>query len=235
ANSLAFCTRVYGPPLFDRYYAAEIPFGYGQAFPGLIYLPVWTFQAVSDSGYDEILRSHEIAHQWWGIGVEPAGYRDVWLSEGFAEFSGWWYMQIVLQDNAKFFKHLDHWRREIRARRNDAPPTGVGSRTGELHHRRSPLRATPAHPPGRRPRRLPHARSRSCRAGRRGTRHGADDRARNAHGSGTAPAGAADGSGVQSSAVGPGGSENRSVGVSWSVRHAGVAPCPRPPSVVPRA
>jgi len=135
ANSLAFFTRVYGPPLFDRYYAAEIPFGYGQAFPGLIYLPVWTFQAVSDSGYDEILRSHEIAHQWWGIGVEPAGYRDVWLSEGFAEFSGWWYMQIVLQDNAKFFKHLDHWRREIRARRNDAPPIGVGSRTSELNPR----------------------------------------------------------------------------------------------------
>ncbi len=88
ANSLAFFTRVYGPPLFDRYYAAEIPFSYGQAFPGLMYLPVWTFQAMTDSGYDEILRSHEVAHQWWGIGVEPASYRDVWLSEGFAEFSG---------------------------------------------------------------------------------------------------------------------------------------------------
>jgi hypothetical protein len=135
ANSLAFFTRVYGPPLFDRYYAAEIPFPYGQAFPGLIYLPVWTFQAVSDSGYDEILRAHEMAHQWWGIGVEPLGYRDHWLSEGFAEFSGWWYMQIVLQDNPKFFKHLDHWRREIRARRNDAPPIGIGTRAANLNRR----------------------------------------------------------------------------------------------------
>jgi len=44
-------------------------------------------------------------------------------------------MQIVLQDNAKFFKHLDPWRREIRARRNDAPPIGVGSRTSELNPR----------------------------------------------------------------------------------------------------
>ena len=135
ANSLAFFTRVYGPPMFDRYYAAEIPFSYGQAFPGLIYLPVWTFQAVSDSGYDEILRAHEMAHQWWGIGVEPAGYRDHWLGEGFAEFSGWWYMQIVLQDNAKFFKHLDHWRREIRARRHDAPPIGIGTRAAHLNAR----------------------------------------------------------------------------------------------------
>ena len=128
ANSLAFFTRVYGKPLFDRYYAAEIPFDYGQAFPGLIYLPVWTFQAVGDSGYDEILRAHEVAHQWWGIGVEPANYRDHWLSEGFAEFSGWWYMQLVLRDNPKFFKHLEHWRKELRARRNEASPIGIGTR-----------------------------------------------------------------------------------------------------------
>ncbi len=128
ANSLAFFTRVYGKPLFDHYYAAEIPFDYGQAFPGLIYLPVWTFQAVGDSGYDEILRAHEVAHQWWGIGVEPATYRDHWLSEGFAEFSGWWYMQLVLRDNPKFFKHLEHWRKEIRGRRNEASPIGIGAR-----------------------------------------------------------------------------------------------------------
>jgi hypothetical protein len=135
ANSLAFFTRVYGPPLFDRYYAAEIPFSYGQAFPGLMYLPVWTFQAMSDSGYDEILRSHEMAHQWWGIGVEPAGYRDAWLSEGFAEFSGLWYMQLILKDNEKFFRHLKHWRREIRGRRNNAPPIGIGWRAGQLNAR----------------------------------------------------------------------------------------------------
>jgi len=136
ANSLAFFTRIYGPPLFDRYYAAEIPFDYGQAFPGLIYLPVWTFQAMSDSGYDEILRAHEMAHQWWGIGIEPASYRDRWLAEGFAEFSGLWYMQIVLGDNEKFFKHLKHWRRELRGRRNDAPPIGIGWRAEQqLLHR----------------------------------------------------------------------------------------------------
>jgi Peptidase family M1 domain len=135
ANSLSFFTRVYGAPLFDRYYAAEIPFSYGQAFPGLMYLPVWTFQAASDSGYDEILRSHEMAHQWWGIGVEPAGYRDAWVAEGFAEFSGLWYMQLILRDNEKFFRHLKHWRREVRSRRNDAPPIGIGWRAEQLNVR----------------------------------------------------------------------------------------------------
>jgi Peptidase family M1 domain len=135
ANSLSFFSRVYGPPLFDRYYAAEIPFSYGEAFPGLMYLPVWTFQAMSDSGDEEILRAHEMAHQWWGIGVEPAGYRDWWLAEGFAEFSGLWYMQVILKDNAKFFKHLEHWQREIRARRHDAPPIGIGLRAEQLNRR----------------------------------------------------------------------------------------------------
>jgi hypothetical protein len=135
ANSLAFFTQVYGRPLFDRYYAAEIPFSYGEAFPGLIYLPVWTFQMMSDSGYHEILRAHEMAHQWWGIGVEPATQRDWWLSEGFAEFSGLWYMQLILKDNDKFFKHLDRWRREIRDRRRDASPIGVGVRASQLNPR----------------------------------------------------------------------------------------------------
>jgi hypothetical protein len=135
ANSLAFFTRVYGRPLFDRYYAAEIPFSYGEAFPGLIYLPVETFQVMSDSGYDEILRAHEMAHQWWGIGVEPATQRDWWLSEGFAEFSGLWYMQLILKDNDKFFRHLEHWRREIRGRRRDASPIGVGARASQLNPR----------------------------------------------------------------------------------------------------
>ena len=135
ANSLAFFSRVYGAPLFDRYYAAEIPFPYGEAFPGLMYLPVWTFQAMSDSGDEEILRAHEMAHQWWGIGIEPAGYRDWWLAEGFAEFSGLWYMQVILRDNPKFFKHLEHWQRDIRDRRNDAPPIGIGSRAEQLNGR----------------------------------------------------------------------------------------------------
>src|SRR5213078_3227472 len=131
ANSLAFFTRVYGAPLFDRYYAAEIPFSYGQAFPGLMYLPVWTFQAIGDSGYEEILRSHEMAHQWWGIGVEPAGYRDRWLSEGFSEFSGMWYMQMILKDNDKYLKTLRDSRQVIRRERAKAAPLGIGTRAAD--------------------------------------------------------------------------------------------------------
>jgi len=131
ANSLAFFTRVFGRPLFESYYATEIPFFYGQAFPGLMYLSMVTFQSVDESGSQETFRAHEMAHQWWGIGVEPDGYRDAWLSEGFAEFSGLWYMQTILKDNAKFFKQLRDRRRDILARRHNAPPVGLGWRVAQ--------------------------------------------------------------------------------------------------------
>jgi aminopeptidase N len=117
--------------LFSHYYATEIPYGHGQAFPGLIHLSWYTFQSVDESGFDEVFRAHEMAHQWWGIGVEPADYRDVWLSEGFSDFAGLWYMQRILKDNQKFFRQLEEWRKAIRARRDNAPPIALGGRTGE--------------------------------------------------------------------------------------------------------
>src|SRR5260370_21935509 len=46
-----------------------------------------------------------------------------------------WYMRFIRRDNEKFFKHLEHWRREIRARRRDASPIGVGARASQLNPR----------------------------------------------------------------------------------------------------
>jgi aminopeptidase N len=36
---------------------------------------------------------HETAHQWWGDSILWRSYRDQWLSEGFAEYSGLLYTQ----------------------------------------------------------------------------------------------------------------------------------------------
>jgi len=131
ARSLAFFTQAFGPPLFSRYYATEIPYGHGQAFPGLIHLSWFTFQSNDGSGFNEIFRAHEMAHQWWGIGVEPAGYRDAWLSEGFADFAGLWYMQTSLGDERKFLHQLKGLSDAIRSRHEQAPPLALGTRTGE--------------------------------------------------------------------------------------------------------
>jgi len=134
ANSLGFFTRMYGPPLFDHYYATEIPYYHGEAFPGLIHLSWVTFINWSTDGEDESFRAHEMAHQWWYYGVEPASYRDAWMSEGFAEFSGLWYMQSVLHDNDKYLKKLRTARENIRRERNKAAPLGIGTRAAESWH-----------------------------------------------------------------------------------------------------
>ncbi|HZE93633.1 MAG TPA: M1 family aminopeptidase [Gemmatimonadales bacterium] len=131
ARSLAFFSMMYGAPLFKHYFATEIPYFHGQAFPGMIHLSWITFLGISSDGEDEIFRAHEMAHQWWGIGVEPAGYRDVWLSEGFAEFSGMWYMQMARNSNEKYMKALRRARENIRRERTKAAPLGVGTRAAE--------------------------------------------------------------------------------------------------------
>jgi len=130
-NSLSFFSKVYGPPLFHQYYATEIPYFHGQAFPGMIHLSWATYLSRSEQGNDESFRAHEMAHQWWGIGVEPANYRDAWLAEGFAEFSGLWYMQIILHDNEKYLKKLRDSRQEIRRVRGKSAPLGLGYRAAE--------------------------------------------------------------------------------------------------------
>ena len=37
--------------------------------------------------------AHELAHQWWGDSVAMRRARDVWLSEGFATFSNWLWVE----------------------------------------------------------------------------------------------------------------------------------------------
>lgn len=131
ANSLSFFTQMFGPPLFHHYYATEAPQSHGAAFPGLVRLSWQTYLSYSTKGSDESFRAHEIAHQWWYYGVEPATYRDAWLSEGFSEFSGLWYMQTVLRDNEKYLKKLRDARDEIRHERGKAAPIGLGTRASE--------------------------------------------------------------------------------------------------------
>lgn len=131
ANSLAFFTTTFGPPLFSHYYAAEFPYSHGEAYPGLMHLSWWTFLDWSGSGAEEIFRAHEMAHQWWGIGVEPATYRDRWMSEGFADFSGLWYMQVALHDNDRYFQQLQRSREEVFRERDRSAPIALGWRATE--------------------------------------------------------------------------------------------------------
>jgi hypothetical protein len=136
ANSAAFFQKLFGRCPVDELYGTEIPSLHGEAFPGLLHLSWVTYQFADAAGGEELFRSHEVAHQWWGIGVDFKTYHDQWLSEGFAEYSGLLYVQTILKDNDKFFDMLDEWKEKILNNRQyifgrgqEAGPIWLGYRT----------------------------------------------------------------------------------------------------------
>ena len=133
SKSAKFFQAVYGPLQVKHFYATEIPESHGEAFPGMLHLSWVTFQKTDDQGRDEVFRAHEVAHQWWGIGVDYKTYHDRWLSEGFAEFSGLWYMQIVRKSNDKYFAQLREYRSSILLRKDVPGPISLGQRVQSSH------------------------------------------------------------------------------------------------------
>lgn len=82
----------------------QTAFNYGQAWPGLVYLPITYFfdstvrhqLGIGEArGYFKVVGPHEIAHQWWGHMVGFNSYRDQWMSEGFADMSAALFLQYI--------------------------------------------------------------------------------------------------------------------------------------------
>lgn len=129
-SSLAFFTEMFGPLPYERLYATEIPFLHGQAFPGLIHLSYATFlkDLEDEAEIQEAFRAHEIAHQWWGLVVPWKTYRDQWLSEGFAEFSALWYLDLGLNEHDKALDILKDYRERIFDDQEKLGPIDIGRR-----------------------------------------------------------------------------------------------------------
>jgi hypothetical protein len=135
-NSLSLFQNLFGKINSKTINVTEIPDMHGEAFPGLVHLSWVTFQQIDYEGQDEIFRAHEVAHQWWGISVDFKTYHDQWLSEGFSEYCGLWYLLIVKEDSEMFFDVLEKWRDEIINNREylfgsgqEAGPICLGYRT----------------------------------------------------------------------------------------------------------
>ena len=133
SNALKLFGTLYGPSRFEHYYLTETPFPEGVSFPGLIHLSWGTFQVTSDDGFDEFFRAHESAHQWWGNGVRPESYRDAWLSEGLATFSGLTYVRYSRRGDDQYNRFLDRYRSDIMNNR-DAGPIALGYRVASEDH-----------------------------------------------------------------------------------------------------
>ncbi|GEM_PF-1020911 len=104
------------PYPFHRLLVTEIPSAHGQGMPGFLHLAWSTFESQM-TPYDDAFRAHEVAHQWWGHLVGWQSYHDQWLSEGFAEYMGAWYVKRKYMNNdqyrGKFFELMDRWREDI--------------------------------------------------------------------------------------------------------------------------
>ena len=105
-------TDYFGPYPFDSLLVTETPTYNGLAFPGLVLL---SFQAFGElhTGEAELFRAHEVAHQWWGIGVEFKDYRDQWLSEGFSQYSAALYALSGMRKEDQFLEMLEAWRLDV--------------------------------------------------------------------------------------------------------------------------
>jgi aminopeptidase N len=58
---------------------------------------------IFDRAPDELTLAHELAHQWYGDAVTLERWRDIWLNEGFAEFSSWLWSEHTGQTSAQQF------------------------------------------------------------------------------------------------------------------------------------
>ena len=66
--------------------------------------------------------------------MQPATYHDRWLSEGFSEFAGLWYMGRIRGSDELFSDRLKETREAILKRRDEAAPIWLGPRVGTSEH-----------------------------------------------------------------------------------------------------
>ncbi len=112
-DTLDFMTEEFGPSPIRSLAVTPIPGGFGQGFPGLVYLSTLAYldpgqlppalrERSEQTFFSELLETHEVAHQWWGNLVVPASYHDNWLIESLANYSA-----LLLLERNKGVKALD--------------------------------------------------------------------------------------------------------------------------------
>ena len=122
-NSVRYFTSLFGTYPYPSFGAAFHPFGFGQGFPSMLMIP----NTDRASKYTYSFIAHETAHQWWGNIVAWRSYRDQWLSEGFAEYSGILYTGLRDSRGAR-----EDLLGQLRSSLKDPPVTLTGVGKGRL-------------------------------------------------------------------------------------------------------
>jgi aminopeptidase N len=124
ARCVAFYQTLFGPAQVPSFVVTQIPALHGEAFPGMLNIPETSFDGPTAVAEDQVFRSHEVAHQWWGYGVDGRTYHDHWLTEGFANFSALWYLQAGLARPKDYLAVLGDWREDLIVDRATRPERG---------------------------------------------------------------------------------------------------------------
>ena len=128
ASAVQFYSGLFGPPAAPSLTVAPIPGPFGQGFPGLVYLSTLAYldpnaRPSNTRGpreqvfFSDLIEAHEVAHQWWGDLVVPAGYQDEWLSEALASYSALMYLEK--KKGAKALEDVLEDYRDTLLRKND--------------------------------------------------------------------------------------------------------------------
>ena len=91
SGQIAFFERFFGP-----YPLASYGIAITDSFPGLA-METQGRSLFSNKDLDgsdnELVLSHELAHQWFGDAVSPQRWKDVWLNESFATYGQWMWLE----------------------------------------------------------------------------------------------------------------------------------------------
>jgi hypothetical protein len=121
-NALDYLSAMFGAYPYPTFRAAFHPFPFGQGFATMLAIP----NADSSRPRTFAFISHETSHQWWGNIVAWRSYRDQWLSEGFAEYSGILYIKNRTKKSGDVKDAINELRDSLRE-----PPdttTGIGAK-----------------------------------------------------------------------------------------------------------
>ena len=127
SSAMQFFSGLFGPPALKNLTVSPIPGEFGQGFPGLVYLSTLAYLDPSQRPendrneraqvfFSDLITAHEVAHQWWGNVVMPAGYQDEWLSEAVANYSALLYLET--KNGAKAMEDVLEGFRDILVTRN---------------------------------------------------------------------------------------------------------------------
>lgn len=98
AAAFRYFKERFGDPAMPITVISPVPGDFGQGFPGLVYASTLSYFEKGDRVlrnlsietqrfYADLMRPHEIAHQWWGNVVNSMLDRDAWIMEALATYS----------------------------------------------------------------------------------------------------------------------------------------------------